>query len=224
MKGAPAIAIVILTAGFLVTGCARLRVPAPDPLAADDHNDLGVAYHARAEFELAARQFRRALALRPGWARALVNLGDAQLALGHLDGAISAYEGAHAVEPANPATANNLAWALLQHEGRWPEAESLIRGALARDPQPRGYYLDTLGLLYLKKGEPLAALEALRAALTDPQIRERRVRALVLRRTGEALSRLGDIQGADRCDRVARDLLAGEEASPESVGPGETVC
>ncbi|MGH7322874.1 MAG: tetratricopeptide repeat protein [Candidatus Rokuibacteriota bacterium] len=218
------VALAILTAGFLVTGCARPRAPVWDPVSADDHNDLGVAYHTRGEFELAARQFRRALALRPGWARAFVNLGDAQLALGLVDEAISAYERAHVVGPANPATANNLAWALLQHEGRWPEAEPLIRGALARDPQPRGYYLDTLGLLFLKKGEPRAALEALRAALADPQIRERRVRALVLRRTGEALSRLGDIEGADRCDRVARDLLASEEASPENVGPGETVC
>jgi len=214
--------IATLLAGLLlVAGCGLARARPSDPLTADEHNDLGVAYHARGEYSLAAREFRRAATLRPGWTRALANLGDAHLALGELDEAIDAYETALKASPDDAATANNLAWTLLQHPGRWQEAESVIRGALAREPEPRGYYLDTLGLLLLKKGEVRDALTAFRAALADAGLRDRATRALVLRHAGEAHARLGDPSAAERCDRVARNL----EARPGGeVGGSDTVC
>ena len=70
-----------------------------------------------------------------------------------------------AIAPEDPGAANNLAWALLQDPVRWPEAEPVIQAALARRPEPRGYYLDTLGALLLRKGDDRAALDAFRAAL-----------------------------------------------------------
>src|SRR5262249_18747229 len=69
-----------LALGLILAGCAAGR-PARDPLTADQHNDLGVAYFEQGEPQRAATEFDRALALRPDWARALVNLGDARLAL-----------------------------------------------------------------------------------------------------------------------------------------------
>ena len=75
-----------------------------------------------------------------------------------------------AVAPDDPGAANNLAWALLQDPVRWPEAEPIIEGALARRPEPRGYYLDTLGALLLRKGDGQGALDAFRAALADPAL------------------------------------------------------
>lgn len=225
---------VVLGVAVLGAGCAPLARPA-DPLSAQEHNDLGVAYYARGQHALAAREFRRALALRPTFTRALVNLGDARLATGDVDGAIEAYEGARAASPEDPAIANNLAWALLQHERRWPEAEPVIRDALARRPEPRGYYLDTLGVLLLRKDQPGSALEALRTALTDQRLSDPQVRALVLRHTGEAHARLGNPEAAERCYRLAQALStlpreagdagnAGRQTPPPKVGQSDTVC
>ena len=79
-----------LALGLALTGCVA---GAPSrTLTADQHNDLGVTHFERGEPRAAAREFERAVALRPDWARALVNLGDARLALGEVEGAILAYE------------------------------------------------------------------------------------------------------------------------------------
>jgi Tfp pilus assembly protein PilF len=193
---------VALALGLTLVGCA-----APGPprnlLTADEHNDLGVAYFERGETRRAAWEFERAVALRPDWARAFVNLGDARLALGEVDGAIGAYRRAVLIAPDDPGAANNLAWALLQDPARWPEAEPIIDGALARRPEPRGYYLDTLGALRLRKGDNQGALDAFRAALADGALPGGRARALVLEHAAEAHARLGDEAAAVRCRALA---------------------
>jgi tetratricopeptide (TPR) repeat protein len=188
--------------GLVLAGCASASPPR-DPLTADEHNDLGVAYFERGETRRAASEFARAVELRPGWARALVNLGDARLALGDVDGAIAAYRGAVRLAPEDAAAANNLAWALLQDPTRWPEAEPIIDGALARRPEPRGYYLDTLGALRLRKGDSQGALDAFRAALADAALPRGPARALVLEHAAEAHARLGQEAEASRCRALA---------------------
>lgn len=193
---------VALAFGLALVGCAAPG-PSRDPLTAAEHNDLGVAYFERGETRRAAREFERAVARRPDWARALVNLGDARLALGEVDGAIVAYRRAVLIAPDDPGAANNLAWALLQDPVRWPEAEPIIDGALARRPEPRGYYLDTLGALRLRKGDSQGALDAFRAALADEALPDGRARALVLEHAAEAHARLGDEAAAVRCRVLA---------------------
>jgi Tfp pilus assembly protein PilF len=202
--------------------CATRPVTPPDPLTATEHNDLGVAYFARGETGRAAAEFRRALALEPNFPRALANLGDALLAGGEISAAIEAYARARAASPEDAAIANNLAWALLQDDRRWPEAEPVIRAALAGNPEPRGYYLDTLGVLLLRKQESEGALAAFRAALADPGLSAPTVRALVLRHAAEALARLGDSQGAQRCAELAETTVSG--GGPGKVGGDEGVC
>src|SRR5262249_49355384 len=173
------------------------------------------------ETRRAVSEFERAVALRPTWARALVNLGDARLALGEVTGAIDAYQRAVALAPEDPGTANNLAWALLQDETRWPEAEAIIDGALARHPEPRGYYLDTLGALRLKKGDVQGALDAFQAALADSGLERGAPRGLVLEHAADAHARLGDAAAAARCRSLAeveRGLRGG--AAAVSTGDG----
>jgi len=214
--------LLVLAATFaLFAGCLRVPPPAIDPLSAEEHSVLGLAFYRGGEYAAAAREFRAALAGRPGFTRALVNLGDAELAQGALDAAIEAYERARAASPDDPGIANNLAWALLQHDRRWPEAEPLISDALARSPEPRGYYLDTLGVLLLRKEEPGEALAAFRAALADGALSDRETRSLVLRHAGDALARLGEHEDAERCYRLARGLAV---EAPAEVGASDTVC
>jgi protein O-GlcNAc transferase len=199
--------------GLILAGCAVAGAP-PDPLTAEERNDLGVAYFERGETRRAAAEFERAVSLRPDWARALVNLGDARLALGEVDGAIAAYRRAVRIAPDDPGAANNLAWALLQDPVRWREAEPIIDGALARRPEPRGYYLDTLGALRLRKGDSQGALDVFRAALADEGMPRGAARALVLEHAAEAHARLGDAASAARC----RALAEAERASRGSTG------
>ena len=172
-----------------------------------------MAYFERNEPRRALGEFERAVGLRPGWARALVNLGDARLAVGDVGGAIEAYGRAVAIAPDDPGAANNLAWALLQDPVRWPEAEPIIEGALARRPEPRGYYLDTLGALRLRKGDNQGALDAFRAALADGALPGGPARALVLEHAAEALARLGD-PARGRALPGARRGRAGRKQGP----------
>ena len=208
--------VVLVGAVALAAGCASAPPRPVDPLSAEEHNDLGVAYYRDGDYPSAAREFRRALDRRPDFTRARVNLGDAELAQGAIDAAIAAYEAARTASPDDPAIANNLAWALLQHRQRWPEAEALVRGALARDPEPRGYYLDTLGLALLKRGAAREALDAFRAALDDTKLRDVPARTLVLRHAGDALAQLGDASAAERCYRLAGDS-GGSDARPTTT-------
>lgn len=228
-------AIALTAAALLTAACAPALPGAAGGLAAEEYLDLGVGYYARGRYDLAALAFQRALERRPGWTRALVNLGDARLAAGDLEAAIAAYGAARALSPGDPAIANNLAWALLQHAERWREAEPVIREALGAAPEPRGYYLDTLGVLLLRKEQPQDALAAFRAALADPGLRDPPTRALVLRHAANALERLGDAAGAERCFRAAGEVVGRRAASPggpptpakdlaTEVGPGEGVC
>ena len=206
-----------------MAGCLASRPPAPG-LTADEHNDLGVAYFARGDTARAAQEFERAVALSPDWPRALVNLGDARLALGEVGRAIEAYQRALALAPDDPGAANNLAWALLQDPVRWTQAEAVIQGALARQPQPRGYYLDTLGAVLLRKGDNRGALDAFRAALADPALTDAPTRALVLEHAAEAHAGLGDPAGEARCRALAGHLRVPRGDPASYVGDRETVC
>jgi tetratricopeptide (TPR) repeat protein len=204
-------------------GCAAARPPA-GRLTAEEHNDIGVAHFERGELRRAAQEFEHALELRPDWARALVNLGDARLALGEVAGAIEAYRRAVTIAPDDPGAANNLAWALLQDPVRWPEAEPVIQGALARQPEPRGYYLDTLGALLLRKGQSQAALATFREALADPGLTDGNARALVLDHTADAHARLGDAAAAARCRDLAAAVRAAGAGAASPVGDRAVVC
>jgi len=221
---------------LLISGCAALGVRPTDPLSAEERNDLGVAYQARGELDLAIREYRRALALRPGWPQALVNLGNAHLDRGEVEEAITAYEQALASAPEDPAILNNLAWAFLQHPTRWPHAEPLIRRALARTPPPRAYYLDTLGVVHLRKGEAAEALATFREALGDPALRDDpRTHGVIFLHAGDAHRALGDEARARACYREAlardpdgpggRPARARLGDAPEGgVGPVAGVC
>jgi tetratricopeptide (TPR) repeat protein len=232
MAGSPS-RLVAVAALLLLAGCAAAPPRPMAVLSAEEHNDLGVAYYRQGEYAAAAQAFRRALDRRPGFTRALVNLGDAERARGAIDAAIVAYEAARVQRPDDPAIANNLAWALLQHPERWPEAEPLVRAALARDPEPRGYYLDTLGFALLRKGQPGEALDAFRAALADPGLHDAATRALVVTHAGDALVQLGQGAAAQRCYRLAERLAeaphpAGGPADPPpdfaKVGGSDPLC
>jgi uncharacterized protein HemY len=100
----------------------------------------------------------------------------------------------------------------------------VILGALARGPEPRGYYLDTLGAVLLKKGDNRAALDAFRQALADPGLVDARARALVLDHVADAHARLGDLAAETRCREAAAALRTSNAAAASAVGDRRGVC
>jgi tetratricopeptide (TPR) repeat protein len=116
------------------------------------HNALG-AVHAKArDFESAVLQFRRAIALEPGFAEAHSNLGYVLLREIEDYAAGAAHiEQAMALEPERPAT--RLNWAMvLQQRGRGEEALAVYDGLIEADPALDEARLNR-GLIRLARGE-----------------------------------------------------------------------
>ncbi|MFZ5861537.1 MAG: tetratricopeptide repeat protein [Nitrospirota bacterium] len=158
-----ALALVVAWA-LAASGCGvfgSLRVVAfHDPLSADEHVALGVAYERDGNPERAAGEYKAALRTEPNHAQALVNLGNLAAAAGDSVAAEGWY--GRAVRVGGPSAApgaNNLAWVYLSQGKRVASAESLARKAMAWDPRPE--YADTLVAVLIKLGKPLEAGRAI---------------------------------------------------------------
>ncbi|MBU2490817.1 MAG: tetratricopeptide repeat protein [Proteobacteria bacterium] len=111
----------------LLTGREREAAPAPEPAPRDReleellaflerdpenpviHNNLGALYEARGKTDRAEFHYRRALILKPGYAKAANNLGVLVMHRGDFEAARELLEDAAAREPENVAPAYNLA-------------------------------------------------------------------------------------------------------------------
>jgi tetratricopeptide (TPR) repeat protein len=162
--------LLFLSGGLLLilTGCSLPRlIVLNDPLDARQHNDLGVSYQARGEYDLALREFARAADLDDAWAQPLINRGNALALQEDWQGAARSYRQALQRDADNAEAMNNLAWVLLNSgdaEGALPLSEK----AVARDPGNPAF-LDTLVEIQLRRGdEGAAALLIERALELDP--------------------------------------------------------
>jgi len=113
-----------------LAGCAHLVI-LHDPLTASEHNDLGVAYEARSEPRLAAKEYRRALRLDPHQSRTRVNLGNAEAAMGRWRSAEKSYRRALRDSSGDFDAMNNLAVALMKQHRSPEEARALAERAVA---------------------------------------------------------------------------------------------
>jgi len=138
----PAFAAALLAVALLA-GCSHLVV-LHDPLSAAEHNDLGVAYERRGEWDLAAKEYRRALKIDPTYARARLNLGNVAAQRGHWHDAEREYRRALPALEQDPDPWNNLAVALLRQGRALAEAESLATRAVGLAPGRDSLYRATL--------------------------------------------------------------------------------
>jgi len=125
MVAARAIALAIA-----LQGCAHLVV-LRDPLSASEHNDLGVAYEAGGQTQLAAKQYRQSLRLDSHQSRTWVNLGNVQAADGLWSDAEKSYRRALRDSSSDPDAMNNLAVALLRQGRHLEEARGWSERAIA---------------------------------------------------------------------------------------------
>lgn len=138
---------------------------------ADDpelHVAVAGALKAGGWLPAASNSLRRALALRPDFAEAAYNLGNAETARGRNDRAIVGYARALALRPDYTDALNNAGPALLA-EGRLAAARRSLTAALALEPGHAGAW-SNLAVLHQAAGEAGSAIRLFRRGLAvDPR-------------------------------------------------------
>ena len=127
------------------------------PDHADAQNNLGSTLRELERFDQAEAAYRAALAISPEFADAHYNLAIVLHEVGKLDDAIAAYRAALAVEPDHAGALINLGYTL-QQTGRLDEAADAYRRAIALAPHHIPGTHINLGDVYLRRGDPAAAL------------------------------------------------------------------
>jgi tetratricopeptide (TPR) repeat protein len=155
----PAILLSLLLA---LSACARVPkiIILEDPLSADEHVTLGVAYERNGELDLAAREYEAALRKDAAFFQARFNLGNVRLAQKRYDAAREEYLQGLGLRPADPEATNNLAWAAIlsgsEREDALRRMESVLENPERRSPP----LLDTLGVLLGEFSRPVEAEQA----------------------------------------------------------------
>ena len=126
---------------FLIAACTIPKIIViDDPLSAEQHNDLGVAYEQKGDFDLAGKEFEKAIKKNKDWVIPYLNLGHLYYRQGKLDQAESALREGLRVKGSHPDLLNNLAWVLMD-KGQLKEAKALIDKVIAIDDKEE--YQDT---------------------------------------------------------------------------------
>lgn len=123
---------IVLLAAALAASCSLPRIVVlQDPLSAEEHLNLGVAYERRGEPEQALAEYRKASATLP---RALLYMGNVYFQKGEYEEASRCYREAISALPDLAEAYNNLAWLYYTQGTRLDEAEALSLRALALQP------------------------------------------------------------------------------------------
>jgi Tfp pilus assembly protein PilF len=147
-----------------------------DPLSADEHVRLGVAYEERGEWDRAIAEYEAALKIDRRQIQALVNMGNVYTQQHRYPEAERYFQKALELNPAHSMANNNMAWILIAQGFRLNEAERLIQRAIDSDPGRLPVFLDTRAHLYLRQGRFSEAMDSVVKAeehLTneDPSLR-----------------------------------------------------
>jgi len=126
---------------LLVAGCALPKIVIlDDPLTAQQHNDLGVAYEEKGDFALAEKEYEKALKKNREWVIPYLNLGHLYYRQDQLDRAENILREGLRAKGDHPDLLNNLAWVLME-KGRLEHAQYLIDKAIAIEDKEE--YRDT---------------------------------------------------------------------------------
>jgi tetratricopeptide (TPR) repeat protein len=128
--------------------------PRSDPMA---HNNLGVAYYHKGEWDKAIAEYQKAVSLRPRYADAHNNLGAAYVAKGMFDEAIAAHKQALAIRPDLLRAHLNLGVSY-NKKGELDKAIEAYKAVVALDEEYAAAHT-YLAIAYYKKGDYRLAIE-----------------------------------------------------------------
>jgi Flp pilus assembly protein TadD len=137
MKKMPLFFLILILAGCWIPKIIVID----DPLTAEQHNDLGVAYEQKGDFDLAAKEYEKAIKKNKEWVIPYLNLGHLYYRQDKLDRAESILRDGLRAKGDHPDLLNNLAWVLME-KGQPQEAKALIDKAIAIEDKEE--YRDTL--------------------------------------------------------------------------------
>jgi Tfp pilus assembly protein PilF len=169
---ARAVAVIFILCTFLVS-CVRAPVGVSGPedgaLTAAENLSLAVIYESKGEIDLALTHFGLAIELDKRDPEAYFALANLNLKIRRYGAAESAYKRAIRLSPSSGPFYNNLGW-LYMETGRLDKAAATVGEAIKRSRAGRHVYLDTLGVIEMKRARPAQAEKSFMSAieLTPP--------------------------------------------------------
>ncbi len=155
-------------AALFFSGCGEIPriVVLHDPLSAEEHFRLALAYEQKREFDLALKEYEEVLKKKEFREETYTNMANIYAQQEKADLAEGSYQKAIKANPRYGKAYNNLAWLYLAQNKNLDKAEQLLTEAVEKDPAEAPSYLDTLGSLYEKEGRWEKSLETLKKAET----------------------------------------------------------
>lgn len=201
--------LAIIPLSLMIAGCGHksLKGKKEDSLSAQEHLVLGSIYEKKGKSDLALREYKAALDKNPQFLPAMIRLGELSYLLGHYTQAERYYRKAMKRAPQDGDLYNNLCWVYLSQGRKLKKAETLIARAMELTPEHRGYYLDTLGAIYIEDQRYREAVEVLEEAITLFDESQGHLLSQVYRRLGLAYERIGEQAKAENALKKARDVL-----------------
>ena len=141
------------------------QAPANRALRATAWNNLGLTTEKKGQIEEARQYYRRALAVKPGYAPARRNLGRLLLTCGHPDQAVPLLRQAAQEQPDDATLSHWLAMALAATD-QDDEAVAVLESAAARNPDTAAIPYN-LACLYARLWQTETALRRLQTALNN---------------------------------------------------------
>ncbi|HUH66530.1 MAG TPA: tetratricopeptide repeat protein [Syntrophales bacterium] len=130
-----------LIACIFVISCTMPKIMVMDgPLSAEQHNDLGVIYEKKGDYETAEKEYAKAISNKSEWATPYFNMGNLLYRSGNYVDAASYYRNALDRSSDDFDVMNNLANAFMM-QGKNEDALRLIEKAIRIDPKEE--YQDT---------------------------------------------------------------------------------
>ena len=133
-------------------------------------NIRGACYAGLGQLDIAVQSYKKALSIKPDYAKAHYNLGGALQELDKLHDSAKSYENAIALEPENAQAHNNLA-IVLRELDQLEEAEASCRKAIVLDPEYAEAY-SCLSIILYANGDLNSALESIKKAYSiNPKLK-----------------------------------------------------
>lgn len=151
----------------LTISCGRFEIRdiPEDPIGARGHIDLAISYEAGKEYDLALREYEKALGLDHAQSDACFGIGNIYLIKRDWPASVKHLEKAVRLKPSEGSYRNNLAIAYME-AGRLDDGLKAARDGLELDPARAYIYMDTLGMIFMRGSDTALAEKAYKEALT----------------------------------------------------------